>query len=236
MDRYDRFRRSVQNQDIMYVLRTWNIPMDLFGPLSRYVYWNVNHLEILLELFPDKPWDWFCIPKNPNITQKIVQGKPGIPWHCYGLSIDFSSTANTFQRQTKPWSFRALAEDPDVIDYILRPNIIGTWEYKSLSMNPNITWEFVFDNKDRPWDWYYLSRNPIITWEIIQGNIKLPWSWSGISMNPNVTWEIVQGNPEMKWDWIFISMNPNITWEIVYDNRDKPWSWAGLSCNKFQRE
>lgn len=32
----------------------------------------MNHLEILLELYPDKPWDWHVLSQNPNITWAII--------------------------------------------------------------------------------------------------------------------------------------------------------------------
>ena len=32
---------------------------------------NENDLVKLLELYPDKPWDWSGISENPNLTMKI---------------------------------------------------------------------------------------------------------------------------------------------------------------------
>ena len=32
-----------------------------------------NHLWKLIELYPDKPWDWRGISSNPNITWEIIQ-------------------------------------------------------------------------------------------------------------------------------------------------------------------
>jgi len=27
-----------------------------------------NHLIQLLEKYPDKPWDWICLSRNPNLS------------------------------------------------------------------------------------------------------------------------------------------------------------------------
>ena len=34
---------------------------------------------------PDKPWDWFSIAFNPNITWEIIQQNPDIDWHWAAL-------------------------------------------------------------------------------------------------------------------------------------------------------
>ena len=47
-----------------------------------------NHLYILLQLYPDKPWDWAGLSQNPNITWEIIQAHPDKPWDYDGLSIN----------------------------------------------------------------------------------------------------------------------------------------------------
>ena len=32
-----------------------------------------NHLWKLIQLYPDKIWDWRAISQNPNITWEIIQ-------------------------------------------------------------------------------------------------------------------------------------------------------------------
>ena len=63
-----KYRKSVQEQSIKDILTTWRAPRDLFGPLSKFVRRNINDLEILLELFPNKRWDLEDLSRNPNIT------------------------------------------------------------------------------------------------------------------------------------------------------------------------
>jgi hypothetical protein len=46
----------------------------------------MNTLIKLLELYPDKPWNWYKLSFNPNITWEIVQTNPDKPWNWYYLS------------------------------------------------------------------------------------------------------------------------------------------------------
>ena len=46
-----------------------------------------NHLEKLLKLYPDKPWNYKWLSNNPNITWDIVQNNPDKPWDYRILSI-----------------------------------------------------------------------------------------------------------------------------------------------------
>ena len=92
MESYDIFRRSVQQQNVRDVLTTWGIPRDLFEPLYRYARNNINDLEILLELYSDKDWDWKYLSTNPNITCEIICDNRDKPWDWEGLSY------NKFQR------------------------------------------------------------------------------------------------------------------------------------------
>ena len=39
-----------------------------------------NHLWELIELYPDKNWDWNYISRNPNITWEIIQDNPDKDW------------------------------------------------------------------------------------------------------------------------------------------------------------
>ena len=47
---------------------------------------SLNHLYILLNLFPDKPWNYEYLSLNPNITYDIVQKNPDKSWNYYYLS------------------------------------------------------------------------------------------------------------------------------------------------------
>ena len=34
----------------------------------------------LIEKYPDKPWDWYIISKNTNLTMEIIEKYPNKPW------------------------------------------------------------------------------------------------------------------------------------------------------------
>ncbi len=58
---------------------------------------RVNHVTILLELYPDKPWDYGWLSDNPNITWEIVQNHPDKEWSYWRLS------RNKFERDAVVW-------------------------------------------------------------------------------------------------------------------------------------
>ena len=85
---------------------------------------------------PDKPWNWYWLSANPNITMEIVAANPDAPWD---------------------WSW--LSENPNITWEIVAANPDAQWDWSELSANPNITWKIVAANPDAPWDWSALSRN-----------------------------------------------------------------------------
>jgi hypothetical protein len=40
----------------------------------------------LINMFPDKPWNWKSLSRNPNITMKDVINHPDKPWNWKILS------------------------------------------------------------------------------------------------------------------------------------------------------
>jgi len=55
----------------------------------KYIKSKPNTLTLLLEKYPDKPWDWSGISRNPNITMEIIEKYPDKPWvwHCISNNI-----------------------------------------------------------------------------------------------------------------------------------------------------
>ena len=41
---------------------------------------NIILLWKFIEKYPNKPWDWDYISKNPNITMEIIEKYPNKPW------------------------------------------------------------------------------------------------------------------------------------------------------------
>ena len=96
----------------------------------------INHLYILLELYPNAEWEYYWLSMNPNITWDIIQNNPTI-------------FADYF------W----LSENPNITWDIMKANPDEDWYYEWLSSNPNITWDIVRNNPQIPWNYYWLSIN-----------------------------------------------------------------------------
>jgi hypothetical protein len=91
-------------------------------------------LMALIEAYPGKPWNWFEISCNPNITMDIIQANPDIPWDWHGISRNHNITMDIIQA------------NPD------KP-----WDWDGISRNPNLTMEFIQANIDKPWYWSVIS-------------------------------------------------------------------------------
>ena len=87
---------------------------------------------------PEKPWDWYGISENPNITMKIVLDNPD-----------------------KPWNWDWISCNPNITWDIIKDNPKEYWNWYYISCNPNITWDIIRDNPDKPWDWVYISKNKL---------------------------------------------------------------------------
>src|SRR5438477_12877 len=101
-----------------------------------------NQLLSLLKLYPNKPWNWFGLSGNPNITMKHVKANPD-----------------------KSWDWGELSQNPNITMDHIKANPEFPWDWGALSNNPNITMDDVKahpDTDDRKWAWIWLSRNPNI--------------------------------------------------------------------------
>jgi hypothetical protein len=72
----------------------------------------MNDLIKLLELYPDKPWNYYHLSYNPNITWEIVQKFPD-----------------------KPWDYDYLSENPNITWEIIQANPYKPWNWEYLSYN-----------------------------------------------------------------------------------------------------
>lgn len=48
--------------------------------------WNKHFFRIIKDN-SDKPWDWYHLSQNPNITWDIVEANLDKPWDLIGLSL-----------------------------------------------------------------------------------------------------------------------------------------------------
>ena len=97
--------------------------------------WN-QHYFAFVEANMDKPWSWYWLSSNPNIT-----------WDAVKANLD------------KPWSWYWLSSNPNITLDIVEANMDKHWSWYELSSNPNITLDIVEANMDKPWSWKGLSSN-----------------------------------------------------------------------------
>jgi hypothetical protein len=203
-----------------------------------------NHLWTLIYMYPDGPWSFIEILKNPNTPLNLIKIHQSDG--CY---------INQFDCHT-------------LDDYYFK-NMYENNVYDSLSKNPNITWSFVCANKHKCWNWtkllchpnfsldddifscefvnlfknageetvldvrwpWCLSSHPNVDWNFIEDRgLDMEWDWLILSQHRNFTWEIIKSKPG-KWDWRYVSCNPNVTMEIVAANPEKQWDYVKMSFN-----
>ena len=72
----------------------------------------MNHLTKLLELFPDKPWNYDSLSSNPNITWEFVQNNPDKRWDYDYLSHNPNLTWEIIAKNPdKPWNWDVLSDN-----------------------------------------------------------------------------------------------------------------------------
>jgi hypothetical protein len=58
------------------------------------------------ERHPDKPWDWYGISRNSNLTMDTVELLPDKAWDCDGISRNPNLTMDCIERHpNKPWNW-----------------------------------------------------------------------------------------------------------------------------------
>ena len=96
--------------------------------------WNqyfFNHVEANL----DKPWDWFGLSQNPNITWDIVEANPDKHWDWKSLSKKkFTKEKENFELRVKHQKFVQEHLFEELVKIAMHPNKIE----KYLSMGYTI--------------------------------------------------------------------------------------------------
>jgi hypothetical protein len=97
--------------------------------------WCENWFRYILD-HPEKPWDWYWISQNPNITWDIITTNP-----------------------EKPWDWDTISQNPNITWDIIRTNPEKPWDWHAISRNPNMTWDIIQAHPEKPWNWYWISFN-----------------------------------------------------------------------------
>jgi hypothetical protein len=219
---------------------------------------STNHLEILLNKYPDKEWLWEIVSDNPNLTWGIVKKffTKSLNW-CYISSHKNITWEIVRDNPAYPWCYSSIMSNPNITWDIVMDNPDIPWEIDSFGMNPNVTmeilrtkpgryWKYCFDNQSLTWEmiWYIsggakglndfynmhrVSCHKSATWEIMQLYPECKWMPRIVSRNPNITWKIVQDNPGYKWDWDMLSSNMSITWDDIVNNPQCDWNYKSIA-------
>lgn len=160
-------------KSILYSSKTLYDIMVLHYPQKRYQVYN--QLWSLIELYPDKPWDWSQISANPSTTIDIINKHATIiAWYWSSISMNKSITMD-----------------------IIKQHIHYPWNWTTVSQNPNLTIEMIREYPDKMWCWSTISKNKAITMDMIKNNLDLPWKWDMVGNNPNITMDMIDKYPQI---------------------------------------
>jgi hypothetical protein len=186
---------------------------------KRYINWKYkngehNPLSVLLELSPEKNWDWNLLFKNRNLK----------------LS-DILKHSKYCKYPVSDWYYISSNANITLNDILAHPEL--PWNWFDISSNANITLSDILAHPELPWSWDVIGENPNISFSDILKHPELRWNWyEGVSLNPNITIKDVLNHPEKDWNWLWISCNSNIKIKEILENSQLPWDWnMGVSQN-----
>ena len=113
----------------MKSIQTETLELDFYISKSKY------HYGHQIEKYPEKPWNWYSISSNPNITMEDIEKYPN-----------------------KPWNWISISRNPNITMDMIEKYPNKTWEWRFILENSNITMEFIekYHNKI---DFERLSKN-----------------------------------------------------------------------------
>ena len=89
----------------------------------------------LLEKYSKKPWDWYWISKNPNITMEFIEKYPNKPWNWRAISMNPAITMEIIKKYpNKPWSWSCMSKNPNITLEIIK-KYIDKISFERLSQN-----------------------------------------------------------------------------------------------------
>ena len=100
----------------------------------------------LIQANPDKPWEWYYISQNPNITWQIIQDNLDNPWDWRGISTNPNITWQIVQdNPDKYWDWGYISQNKFTTELneiklqlqINAANRIRNW-YLNIYMRPDI--------------------------------------------------------------------------------------------------
>lgn len=204
-------------------------------------------LEDFIEKHLYKPWCWYTLSSNPQITPKFIEKHIDINWDWNQVSFNDNITRQFVEKYYyKDWNFDwlnvngVLGESDTLVDFdtwngdITRCCRNATEHYDRCGTN------FRYLN-DRNFGLWGLSSNKNVTLDFIETNIHRDWHWGmhGLSSNPNLTTEFVEKYKDKQWEWgsLGLSINLNMNQNFIEKYKDKlHWGPTGINHNKHLTE
>lgn len=153
----------------------------------------MNAIELLLSLYPNKPWDYENIFFRSDITLNIIN----------------------IIKERDPFFFDQynICSNPNIsLDIIFESGLDISW--RELSSNRYLTIDFVIKHVNTHlWDYTDLSDNIAIPVEIVDILPGKPWAWNFLSQKPMTLDFIIKHKKDIQWD-VFCSKG-YITLEII---------------------
>lgn len=171
-------------------------------------------LERLIEMYPNKEWDWVQLSNNPDITFEFI-----------------------LKHKDKKWNWDRVSQNINIKIQNVVDHPYLRWEMMRLAANPSITLQDVLNYPtpygEEEWDPFSLSHNRSIP---IQYLLSKEWDvdMQRISRRADLTLQIVLDHPDEEWDWGYLSSNPGITLQDIYDNPHLEWNWFLVSGRRGQ--
>ncbi len=179
-----------------------------YSDISRNPNFNMTVLTMFFNDVNSHKWDWYCISKNKNITWDIVKDN-NLPWDWCGLSLNPNITIDIIQNNNKTiGNKRGARRCKWQMAYFIR----------NINANPNLIHNYVTKHKTRHIQ--DIISNPNISWDELPPNMTNGQMTQFVTQNKYSTWDKViplVGNLSQV-DWHSLSKHPMITWNIITTN------------------
>ena len=116
----------------------------------------MNSLQILLQRFPDRPWNWWFLSANPNITWEFIQANPDKHWSSYGISLNPNITWEIIKNNPQiRWKWEFISENNNIKIY--NQVIIKNLNNRATKLRKKLTNKFLNEMKKLGWSFLILS-------------------------------------------------------------------------------
>lgn len=178
--------------------------------------------------YPDLPWNWHYVSRNPNLTyDDLIKLKNGFKTSNGVLAFGYISTLLYWEwiSLKMPLTIQQLKSSRDL-----------PWDYDYLSGNMSFTLSMMLSNSEIPWNFYKISRIGS-TLDDVRNYPNLPWSWNNLCSHIPISMKDAQ-SPDIKDDirWTYMAENPAITFKNILEYPDKEWDWLDISHKCYDED